>query len=54
MTSEGVEQDTDTQQEDDEHSVEEVTRKTTSMHSEQLRTMLTCADDVIMLTKKVG
>ena len=24
------------------------------MHSEQLCTMLTCADDVIMLTKKVG
>ena len=30
MTSEGVEQDTDAQQEDDEHSVEEVTRKTTT------------------------
>ena len=53
-TSEGVEQDTDAQQEDDEHSVEEVTRKTTSMHSEQLGTTLTCADEVIMPTKKVG
>ena len=31
MTSEGVQQGTDAQQEDDEHSVEEVTRKTTSM-----------------------
>ena len=51
MTSESVEQDTDAQQEDDEHSVE-VTRKTTSMHSEQ--PMLTYADEVIMLTKKVG
>ena len=54
MTSEGVEQDTDAQQEDDEHSVEEVTRKTTSMHSEQPCTMLICADEVIMLTEKVG
>ena len=53
-TPEGVEQDTDAQQEDDEHSVEEVTRKTTSMYSEQLCTMLTCADEVIMPTKKVG
>ena len=53
-TSEGVEQDTDAQQEDDKHSVEEVTRKTTSMHSEQLHTMLTCADEVIMPTKKVS
>ena len=54
MTSEGVKQDTDAQQEDDEHSVEEVTRKTTLMHSEQLCTMLTCADKVIMLSKNVG
>ena len=44
MTSEGDEHDTDTQQEDDEHSVEDVTREPTSMHSEQLCTMLTCAD----------
>ena len=50
--SESVEQDTDAQQEDDEHSVEEVTRKTTSMHSEQ--PMLTYADEVITLTEKVG
>ena len=54
MTSEGIEQDTDTQQEDSEHSVEEVTREPTLMHSEQLCTMLTCADDVIMPTEKVG
>ena len=53
MTSEGVQQDTDAQQEDDEHSVE-VTRKTTSMQSKQLRTKLTCADEVIMPTEKVG
>ena len=54
MTSESDEHDTDTQQEDDEHTVEDVTREPTSMHSEQLCTMLTCADEVIMPTKKVG
>ena len=54
MTSECVEQDTDAQQEDGEHSVEDVTREPTPMHSEQLHTMLTCADDVIMPTKKVA
>ena len=54
MTSEGVEQYTDAPQEDDEHSVEEVTRKSTSMNSEQLRTTLTCAEEVIMPTEKVG
>ena len=53
MTSEGVQQDTDAQQEDDKHSVEEVTRKTTSMQSEQPCTTLICADEVIMPTKKV-
>ena len=54
MTSEGDEHDTDTQQEDNDHSVEGVTREPTSMHSEQLHTTLTCADEVIMLAKKVG
>ena len=54
MTSEGDEHDTDAKQEDDEHSVEDITREPTSMHSEQLHTMLTCADEVIMPTKKVG
>ena len=54
MTSEGVQQDTDAQQEDDKHSVEEVTRKTTSLQSEQPSTMLICTDEVIMLTEKVG
>ena len=54
MTSEGAEHDTDTQQEDSEHSVEDITREPTSMHSEQLCTMLTCADEVNMPTKKVG
>ena len=54
MTSEGVEQDTDAQQGDGRHSVENVTREPTSLHSEQLCTTLTCADDVIMPTEKVG
>ena len=54
MTSEGVQQDTDDQQEDDKHSLEEVTRKTTSVQSEQPCTMLIRADEVIMLTEKVG
>ena len=54
MTSEGVEQDTDAQQQDGEHSVEDITREPISMHSEQLCTTLTCADDIIMPTKKVG
>ena len=51
ITSEGVQQDTDAQQEDDKHSLEEVTRKTTSMQSEQPLTMPICADEVIMLTE---
>ena len=54
MTSEGAQQDTDAQQEDDEHSLEEVTRKTTSMQSEQPHTMPICADEVIMVTEKIG
>ena len=54
MKSEGDEHDTDTQQEDGEHSAEDITREPTSMHSEQQRTMLTCADEAIMPTKKVG
>ena len=53
-TSEGVEQGTDVQQEDGKHSVEDVTREPTLMHSEQLHTMLTCDDDIIMPTKKIG
>ena len=54
MTSEEVEQDTDAQQGDSKHSVEEATREPTLMHSEQPRTMLTCADDIITPTEKVG
>ena len=44
----------DAQQQDSEHSVEDVTREPTPMHSEQLCTMHTCADDIIMPTEKVG
>ena len=54
MTSEGVQQDTDAQQEDDKYSVEEFTRMTTSIKSKQPCTMLICADEVIMPTEKVG
>ena len=54
IKSEGDEHDTDAQQEDDGHSVKDVTREPTSTHSEQLHIMLTCADEVIMPTKKVG
>ena len=54
MTSEGAEHDTDAQQEDGEHPAEDVARQPTSMHSDQLLTMLSCTDDIIMPTKKVG
>ena len=54
MTSEDVEQDTDTQHGDGKHSVEDVTRELAPMHSEQPHTMLTCTNEVIMPTKKVG
>ena len=53
-SEEGDEHDTDTQQEDSEHSVEDVTREPTLIHSEQLCTTLTCADEAIMPTEKVG
>ena len=52
MTSECAEQDTDAKQEHGEHSVEDVTREPTPMHSEQLHTMPTCADDTIIPTKR--
>ena len=53
-TSEDVEQDTDTQHGDGKYSVEDVTREPTPVHSEQPCTMLTCTDEVIMPTEKVG
>ena len=54
MTSEGAEQDTDAHQEDGEHPAEDIARGPTSMHTDQLLTMLFCTDDIIMPTKKVG
>ena len=54
MTLEDVEQGTNAQQGDGEHSVEDITREPTPMHSEQPCTMLVCANKVIMPTKKVG
>ena len=52
MTSEGAEHDTDAQEEDGEHSVEDITREPTSMHSEQLCTMLTCVDEATCQPKR--
>ena len=53
-TSDSAEQDADAHQEDDEHPAEDVAREPTSIHSDQLLTVLLCTDDVIMPTKKVG
>ena len=54
ITSEDTEQDTDTQHRDGKHPVEDLTRELTPMHSEQPCTTLTCTDEVIMPTEKVG
>ena len=54
MTLEDVEPHTDTQHHDGKHPDEEIAREPTPMHSEQLSTMLTCTDEVIMPTEKVG
>ena len=54
MISEDVEQDTDAQQGDGKHSVEDAIRDPTPRHSEQPHTTLTHTDEVIMPTKKVG
>ena len=52
--SEDMAQDTDTQCCDGKHPVEGFTRKSTPIHSEQPSIMLTCTNEVIMPTKKVG
>ena len=52
--SEDVEPQTDTQRHDAKHSDKEIARESTSVHSELLCTMLTCTDEVIMPTGKVG
>ena len=54
MTSEDAEQDTDAQHGDGKHPVEDVTREPTPRHSEQPCTPLTCTNEVITPTEKVG
>ena len=54
MTLKDAEQDTDAQHGDGKHSVEDVTREPTPRHSEQPHTTLTCTNEVITPTKKVG
>ena len=53
-TLEDIAQDTDTQRHDGKHSVEDFTRGPTPILSEKPSTTLTCTDEVIMPTKKVG
>ena len=53
-SSEHAEQDADAHQEDEEQPSENVAREPTSIHSDQLCTVLLSTDDVIMLTEKVG
>ena len=49
-----AEQDADAHQEDNEHPDEDVARELTSIHSDQLLTILPPTEDVIMPTEKVG
>ena len=49
-----MEQDADAHQEDDEHPAKDIAREPTSIHSDQLLTVLLSTDDIIMLTEKVG
>ena len=49
-----MEHDPDVYQEDNEHPAEDVARELTSIHSDQLLTVLPPTDDAIMPTKKVG
>ena len=53
-TSEDVDKDTDAQDGDGKHSVEDITTEPTPRHSEQPRTVFTYTDEVIMPTEKVG
>ena len=53
-SSECAEQDADAHQEDDEHPAKNAARKPTSIHSDQLLTVLLSTDEVIMPTEKVG
>ena len=54
MTSEDDEQDTNAQHHDGKYPVEEITREPIPMQSEQLHSLPTSTDKVIMPTKKVG
>ena len=54
MTSEDVEHDTNAQHCDEKYPVEDITREPPPMQSEQLHTLPTSTDKVIMPTKKVG
>ena len=53
-SSECAEQDADAHQEDDEHPSKNAAREPTSIHSDQLFTVLLPTDDVIMPTEKVS
>ena len=54
MTSEDIALDANTQCCDWKHPAEDFTREPTPIHSKQPSTMLTCTDEVIMPTEKVG
>ena len=54
MTLEDVEQDTNAQHHDGKHPVEDITREHIPIQSEQLCTLPTSTDKVIMPTEKVG
>ena len=49
-----MEHDADAHQEDDQHPAEDVAREFTSIHSDQLLTVLPPTNDAIMPAKKVG
>ena len=53
-SSESADQDADAHQKDEEHPSENVARDPTSIHSDQLLTVLLSTDDIIMPTEKVG
>ena len=53
-SSECAEQDAHAHQDGNEHPARNAARKPTSIHSDQLLTVLLPTDDVIMLTEKVG
>ena len=54
LSSERTELDADAHPENEEHPSENVAREPTSIHSDQLLTVLLATDDVIVPTEKVG